>query len=199
MSSNRLIIAIAIILLAGNMSAKDHYLYSYQAKLVEFTCQPLTALLDSIIWHELNISGSSSCQCVNDSIAVNVTFSKTSNWPNDRRVVIEVYTDKNEIYRYRDVKYVSYLDVEGKRYRINVDMCCEEDANWCVFASSVFFDIKDYIVQYKYERNYKDVKEMFEKGCMVEDDGGTDMWFVYEDGIIMYWRGRFCDGSMIMP
>ena len=31
------------------------------------------------------------------------------------------------------------------------------------------------------------------------EDGGSEIYFVYDDGVIYYWRGNFCDGSVLLP
>lgn len=180
----------------GAMSAKDILLYSYQAQRIEFKNQALVSLLDSIAEHVENMS----CHCNCDSIVYNVSFSKTTNWPSDKRVVIGVYIDDMQNYLCRDWKYVSYLNRKGKMYRIYVTICCEEDADWVSAASSEFFTVTESITQKKYKRQYtkKELQMLYEQ-CQVEDDGGTDIYFVYDNGIFSYWRGRFCDGSIISP
>ena len=85
-------------------------------------------------------------------------------------------------------------------YRIYVTICCEEDADWVNAASSEFFIVTESITQKKYKRQYtkKELQMLYEQ-CKVEDDGGTEIYFVYDNGIFSYWRGRFCDGSIIPP
>lgn len=188
-----LILAIAFCL---DMPAKDILLYSYQAKKIEFSNQSFIALLYSIIGHTENMS----CHCDIDSIVYNVSFSKTADWPLDRRVVIGVYIDDMQHYLYKDWKYVTFFNRKGKIYRINVSLCCEEDTDWIKAASSEFFIVTDYITQKKFKRQYSEIEfQMLYERCQPEDDGGTEIYFVYEDGVIAYWRGHFCDRSIIYP
>ena len=191
-----ILILLILSAICGAMSAKDVLLYSYQAQRIEFKNQALVSLLDSIAEHVENMS----CHCGSDSIVYSVSFSKTTNWPSDKRVVIGVYVDDMKNYLCRDWKYVSYLNRKGKMYRIYVTICCEEDADWVSAASSEFFIVTESITQKKYKRQYtkKELQMLYEQ-CKVEDDGGTEIYFVYDNEIFSYWRGRFCDGSIIPP
>ena len=183
-----------------DVSAKDDYLYSYQAQKVEFVNPALITLLDSIIRHVENMKTNISCHCDSDSIVYNVSFIKTTDWPIDKRVVIGVYVDDLRNYLVRDWKYISYFNRKGGKHRINVTICCEEDTAWVNTTSSEFFIVTDSISLEKYKRQYtKNELQMLYERCPVEDDGGTEIYFVYEDGVIAYWRGRFCDGSVLLP
>lgn len=181
-----------------DMSAKDVLLYSYQAQRIEFENQALVGLLDSIIRYVKDMQTYMSCHCASDSIVYNVSFSKTTDWPLDKRVVIGVYVDDMQDYLCRDWKYISYFNRQGEKHRINVTICCEEDADWVNTASDEFFIVADSITQKKYKRQYtkKELQMLYER-CPMADDGGTEIYFVYEDGVITYWRGCFCDGSII--
>ena len=94
------------------MSAKDILLYSYQAGKVDFINQSLITMIDSIIGHVENMS----CLCESESIAYNVFFIKTSDWPSDKRMVIGVYVDEMQNYLWKEWRYVSYFDRKGKIY-----------------------------------------------------------------------------------
>ena len=171
------------------MSAKDICLYSYQPGKVDFINQPLITIIDSIIGHVENMS----CLCESESIAYNVFFIKTSDWPSDKRMVIGVYVDEMQNYLWKEWRYVSYFDRKGKIYRINVNICCEEDIDWVNAVTYEFFKITDTIMQNKYKRTYTDeeIRKIYERGCMMEEDGGSEIYFVYEDGVVTYWRGEF--------
>ena len=45
----------------------------------------------------------------------------------------------------------------------------------------------------------EEIRKIYERGCMMEEDGGSEIYFVYEDGVVTYWRGEFCDRSIIYP
>ena len=129
------------------MSAKDICLYSYQAEKVDFINQPLITIIDSIIGHVENMS----CLCKSESIAYDVFFIKMSDWPSDKRMVIEVYVDEMQNYLCEEWRYVSYFDRKGKISRINVNICCEEDIDWVNAVTYEFFKITDTIKQNKYK------------------------------------------------
>lgn len=190
----RIFIFIFAIACSLNISAKDELLYSYQAKQVMFIPHSIKALLDSIVRYEKDIN----CSCEGDSTVYNVSFIKTSDWPLNRRVVVEVYGDRLQNYLCKEWKYVSYFEREGKKYRINVAICCEDDVDWLITAESIFLATTDSITLKKFRRSYTDeeIRMLYEHKCMLEEDGGTEIYFVYEDGELMYWRGYFCDGSI---
>ena len=197
----RLLILLLLSALCADIYAKDVLLYSYESQRIEFVNQAFVNLLDTVIEYVENLKTNMSCNCLNDSIAYNVSFIRTSDWPLDKRIVINVSVDEMQSYLRKDCKYISYFNRKGKSYRINVDICCEEDIDWLNVVTDEFFKITDSITQNKYKRTYteKEIQEMYEQGCMLEDDGGTELWFVYKDGSIAYWRGYFCDGSDIFP
>lgn len=82
----------------ADISAKDILLYSYQSQRIEFVNPVLVSLLDTIIGYVENLKANNSCPCLNDSIAYNVSFIKTTDWPLDKRFVIEVYVDEMQHY-----------------------------------------------------------------------------------------------------
>ena len=193
----KFLILLLISVLCANMSAKDICLYSYQAEKVDFINQPLITIIDSIIGHVENMS----CHCNRESIAYNFFFIKTSDWPSDKRMVIEVYVDEMQNYLCKEWRYVSYFDRKGKISRINVNICCEEDIDWVNAVTYEFFKITDTIKQNKYKRTYTDeeFRKIYERGCRMAEDGGSEIYFVYDDGVIYYWQGNFCDGSVLLP
>lgn len=200
MSKKNFIFVLAI-LISINISAKDVYMYSYQAQRVEFINQAFITLLDSIIGHIEDIRTNNSCLCMTDSIAIDVSIYKTLDWPSDKRMAIDVHVDQMKNYLWKDNKYVSFFNHNGTYYRIKVDICCEDDVDWVNVARSEFFITTDTIQQKKYDRRYtnEEIKNIYNRGCMLEEDGGTEIWFAYVDGIFIYWEGRFCDGSVLFP
>lgn len=198
---NRLLILLLVNTFYADISAKDVLLYSYQTQRIEFVNPVFISLLDTIIGYVENLKANNSCPCLNDSIAYNVSFVKTADWPLDQRIVIDVYVDEMQNYLLKDCKYVSYFYIKGNSYRINVEICCEEDIEWSNYLHSAFFIVTDSITQRKYKRTYsdKEIKEIYEQGCILEEDGGTELRFVYEDGVVALWTGQFCDGSAITP
>lgn len=199
--AKRILIILLVSAFHIDISAKDVLLYSYQAQRVELVNQALVSVLDSIIEYVEHLKTNHSCACLNDSIAYNVSFVKISDWSLDKKIGINIYVDEMQNYLRQDCKYVSYLNRNGKNHRINVNICCEEDIDWIHATSSIFFIITGNIIQKKYKRTYseKEIQEMYEQGCVGEEDGGSELWFVYEDGLVWYWQGHFCDGNIIFP
>ncbi len=193
------LLAHPLITWADDFSAKDAYMYSYQAQRVELINQALITLLDSIIRHIEDLRTNNSCLCMNDSIAIDVSIYKTLDWPSDKRIAIDVHVDEMQNYLFEDNKYVSDFSSNGTFYRIKVDICCEDDVDWVNAAHSEFFIIKDSITLKKYKFTKEHLEKLYKRRCMFEEDGGTEIWFVYVDGIFIYWRGRFCDGSVLFP
>ena len=195
-----IVVLLGVVPFYAEIAAKDILLYSYKTQRIEFVNQIFVSLLDSIIGHVDNLKANKSCSCLHDSIVYDVYFINTTDWPLDKRVVINVSVDQMQVYLTRDWKYVSYFNRNGKKYRINVRICCEEDVDWVSAVRSDFFIITDSITQRKYRRicSRKEYKEKIdEHECFLEEDGGTELWFVYEDGVLSYWRGNFCDGSLL--
>ena len=93
-----IVVLLGVVPFYAEIAAKDILLYSYQAQRIEFKNQALVSLLDSIIGHMDNLKANNSCSCLHDSIVYDVYFINTTDWPLDKRVVINVCVDQMQVY-----------------------------------------------------------------------------------------------------
>ena len=112
-----IVVLLGVVPFYAEIAAKDILLYSYQTQRIEFVNQIFVSLLDSIIGHVDNLKANKSCSCLHDSIVYDVYFINTTDWPLDKRVVINVWVDQMQVYLTRDWKYVSYFNRKSRFFR----------------------------------------------------------------------------------
>lgn len=195
----KIYIVLLFFLALHNVIVADEVVGYYEIEEVEIINKPLLVLLDSFITHEQRVlKKDRNCMSYSDTVTYKLYINKSQYWPNEPRLLMQIVTDNSASYVYGidTISYLSNIKANGSLYRINIRTWNLNQINWREYLFNLFFTPtgKTFI---QIRKRFDNMEEMMK--YTFDDDGASEIMFIYEDDMFYYFKGNFCNGEILVP